>query len=49
MCFLLSAYAGGEFNSSLAAEGITAGCQNVGVVAEAVQQCSSGLFVAEHS
>ena len=48
MDFLLCAVSGGGFDSSLAAEGIAASCEYVGVMAEAIEQRRSELFVAEH-
>ena len=48
MDFLRCAASGGDFDSSLAAKGITASCEYVGVVAEAIEQRRSELFVTEY-
>src|SRR5439155_9181451 len=48
MGFLLYATAGGSFGCSLTTKGIAASGQNVGMMAEAIEQCSSELFVAKH-
>jgi hypothetical protein len=44
---LLCAASGGDFDSSLAAKGITASCEYVGVMAEAIEQRRGELFVTE--
>ena len=48
MNFLLSAAVGGRLGASLAAEGIAASGQDMGVMAEAIEQRRRELFVAEH-
>ena len=48
MCFLLCTAAAGGSDCSLAAKGIAASGQDVGVMAEAIEQRRCELFVAEH-
>ena len=48
MGFLLYTTVGGSFGCSLAPKGIAASGQDVGMMAEAIEQCRSELFIAKH-